>query len=216
MTIEQRADNVVSIAPAAMTKLDRHRIVAELAEQPFDVFAGVGRLVEAGRKLREQGAEPATCRQRLDAAFELIDVLARDRALIVGHQRVRELLVELDGEVEVRRRALDPTKRRGRPRLAVKCAVHLDAVEPLGIEAELVEATIAIFRIGIEDAVPGAAAGGIVPAGRADAQVHAGYTNRSAFAVRFSPCFSQGSCFPNRYRRSANSEPRIANRELRC
>ena len=58
---------------------------------------------------------------------------------LAEHLRVRELLIQLERELEARRRALRPAARDLGPRLAVEGRVHLDGVEVLGVEAQLVE-----------------------------------------------------------------------------
>jgi hypothetical protein len=84
----------------------------------------------------------------------------RDGARIDRHVRVRELLIQLHREFEIGGRALDPAERRVGTRLAVKGAVHLDGVEALRIEAQLVETALAVLGQRIEDAVPRTLAGG--------------------------------------------------------
>ena len=80
---------------------------------------------------------------------------------------MRELLVQLERELEARRRALDPGLRDVGLRLAVEGRVHLDGVEVLGVEAKLVEVgrSLALRPRGrIKQAVPLALAGRVAPA----------------------------------------------------
>src|SRR5580765_3769205 len=85
---------------------------------------------------------------------------------------MRELLIELDGEVEPGRGPAHPAFGDLRPRLAVKRRVDFDRVEPFGVEGELVEPAPAVPRPRVENPVPRAASGGVVPARRADPRVH--------------------------------------------
>src|SRR5262249_4756512 len=84
------------------------------------------------------------------------------------HARVRELLIELHGELEAGRRPLGPRAADLRARLPVERRVHFDRVEVLRVVRELVEPVPP--RLRIEDAVPRALAGRIVPPGRPDPQ----------------------------------------------
>ena len=102
-----------SIAPAAMPQLDGDRVIAEALQQPLQVLARVRLVLEAGRKLREQRAQLAGVGQRIDCRAELVDVLLAEvhgiaAGRLVEHLRVRELLIELQRELEARRRALGP------------------------------------------------------------------------------------------------------------
>src|SRR5688572_14356783 len=86
---------------------------------------------------------------------------------------MRELLEQLQRELEARGCALDPFLD-GRDRgHAIERGVHLDGVEMLRVERELVElrgaARPARRRLRIEDPVPRALARWIAPSGRADA-----------------------------------------------
>jgi hypothetical protein len=58
---------------------------------------------------------------------------------------MRELLIELQRELEARWRALDPAACDVGARLAVEGRVHLDGVEVLGVEAQLIEPGRAAF-----------------------------------------------------------------------
>ena len=90
---------------------------------------------------------------------------------------MREFLIELDRELEARRRALGPAARDLGARLPVERRVHLDRVEVLGVEAQLVEAPVpARLRARrIEEAVPGARApsGSSTPTCRCEGSRHA-------------------------------------------
>ena len=112
-------------------------------------------------------------RERIDPALERIDICLGDGAGIDRHAGMCELLEHFHGELEAGRSALCPPQGDVRPRLAVEGAVDLNAVEALGVEGEFVEAPGPILGAGVEDAVPGAPAAGIVPARGADAKRHA-------------------------------------------
>ena len=76
----------------------------------------------------------------------------------------------LERELESRRCPFGPSTRGRRRRHAVERRVDLDRVEMLGVERQLVELAAAppARSDGIEDAVPGALAGRVAPAGGAD------------------------------------------------
>ena len=143
-----------------MAQLDRDAVVGQRRQQVREVVARRRRVLEARRKLREQRAQLARRRQRLDAAAELVEVgLGRlgegfddswiawcpeaggegVRDSLPEHLRVREFLIQLDRELEAGRRPLGPAAADLCPRLAVEGRVHLDRVEVLGVEAQLVE-----------------------------------------------------------------------------
>src|SRR4030095_1641433 len=146
--------------------------------------------MKAGRELRQQRTQASTDGERFDAAFELIDVRARDGAGIVRHQWVSELLIELDREVEMHGRALDPAERGRGARWTVERTVDFDGVEALRIETELVQAATPMRGEAIENAVPRAPADRVIPTRRADSQLHGSTLPRvavSRFAIRFSP-----------------------------
>jgi hypothetical protein len=84
---------------------------------------------------------------------------------------MRELLIQLDRELEVRRCPLRPRARNLASGLTVERGVHFDGIEMLGVERELVEAFRPLTHLRIEHAVPRALAGRIVPARRADAKI---------------------------------------------
>ena len=85
-----------------MTQLHGERIAGERLQQPRDVVHGLLRALKAGRELDQQRPELAGGGERIDAALERIDVGLRDRPWIDGHVRVRELLIQLHREFEVR------------------------------------------------------------------------------------------------------------------
>src|SRR5215510_2958667 len=95
---------------------------------------------------------------------------------------MRELLIELQRELEVCWCPLDPAAGDLGARLAVERRVHLDGVEVLGIEAQLIETGRAgLLRSGrgIEESVPLPLAGRVVPARGSDVKAHARYNNCS-------------------------------------
>src|SRR4029079_18449950 len=83
----------------------------------------------------------------------------------------RELLIQLDGKLEVVGRARRPGARDLSSRLTVECGIHFDGVEVVGVVTELVELLGPPARGRIEDAVPRASAARVVPAGRPDTQI---------------------------------------------
>ena len=186
-----------------MAELDGHRVVAKGAQQPFQVLARRRRILEARGKLREHGAELAARGQRIDPAAELVEIRGvgkRERAHrvsigagVVGqrvddpfleHARVGELLIQLHRELEAVRRPIRPRARHLRARLTVEGRIHLDGVEVLRVERELVEALRPLPRRRVEHTVPRPAARRVIPSRRADAQVR---------AWRIDPCRSRTS-----------------------
>src|SRR5690606_10424741 len=134
---------------------------------------------EAGGKLREQGAELAGGRERIDRGAEFVDVLRPEvqrigAGRLLEHLGVRELLKEFERELEVGRRALRPAGgRRGR-RHAIERRVDLDGVEVVRVEAEFVELAASTRTTScrrVEDPVPGPFTRWVAPAGRPDADV---------------------------------------------
>ena len=140
---------------------------------------------------------------------ELVDVLAPEPGRIAArgfreHVRVRELLIQLQRELEIRRRPLRPFLHRRDRGHAIERRVHLHGVEVLGVKGELVElgrAARAARRLGgIEDAVPGAFAGGIAPAGRPDADVGLAGRSCGAHCARYSSFLNPKTTFAPRTR----------------
>ena len=176
------------VAPTRVPELHRDGVLAEDLQQPSEVRAGLRRVLEARRKLREQRTKLAGGCQRLEPGFELIDVGAvdsRERVELLGrgrqvaqaarlvHAGVRELLIQLERELESRRRSLRPAAACIGTWGAVEAGVHLHGVEVLGVVRELVEPghrRLAALPQGIEQAVPRALARRVAPAGRADAK----------------------------------------------
>ena len=83
-----------------MPELDSQSVVLERVEQPFEVAAGIGLVLEASGELCQQRAELGRARKRIDGRAEFIHVRAIDIGRIlagrlVEHLRVRELLIEL-------------------------------------------------------------------------------------------------------------------------
>src|SRR4029453_12338493 len=72
--IEQRQRVADAIAPALVTQFDRRGIVAKGAQQAGEGVTRLRVVFEAGRKLREKGAQSAGGGERLDAGAELVDV----------------------------------------------------------------------------------------------------------------------------------------------
>jgi len=193
-----------AIAPGLVAQLDGHRISGERAQQAGEVVAR-GRAVGGS----SPGTAPAALRAvRLDASGSMprrnasmsasLDCARRveDARLaaatggqaagqpLLEHAGVRELLIQLDRELEPRRRARDPGARHLGARLAVERRVHLDRVEVLGVERELVKALRPTPRRRIENTVPRAFAGRVVPARRPDPEVR---------VSRTAPCRSRRS-----------------------
>src|ERR1051325_11668710 len=87
---------------------------------------------------------------------------------------MRELLIQLQREVEVCRRACRPPAGDRRARLTVEGAVHLDRIEVFGVETQLVEmvgsgALRTCLRV--KQPVPGPFSRWVVPARSADTYV---------------------------------------------
>ena len=174
-------------------------------EQPFQIGAGLRLVLEAGGKLRQQRAQlvrfarAARSRRgtRRRPCCPSLDGSPAGR--FREHVRVRELLIQLQRELEIRRRPLRPFLHRRDRGHAIKRRVHLDGVEVLGVKGELVElgrAARAARRLGgIEDAVPGAFAGGIAPAGRPDADVGLAGRSCGAHCARYSSFLNPKTTF---------------------
>src|SRR5262245_36455885 len=64
------------LAEAPMAEFHRERVVLEGAEQPFEIAARRWLVAEARGELREQRAELAGARERIDRGAELVDVRA--------------------------------------------------------------------------------------------------------------------------------------------
>jgi hypothetical protein len=163
-----------AVAPAPVPQFDRDGIAGEAAEQVRQVGLRLGCVLEAGRKLREQRAELACRCQRIDAAPKLVEVrvvgprervqrrrFAADllrkagRNAALEHRGVRELLIQLDGELEIARCPIRPSTADIGARLAVESRVDLNRVEVLGVKGELVKTLRPAAASRIEDAVPG-------------------------------------------------------------
>src|SRR5262249_14449880 len=145
-----------TIAPAPVPQLDRDRITGKAPEQVRQVVLRFGCVLEAGWKLREQGAELACGCQRIDATPKLVEVrvvgpyelcerlgtevLSDLRPDPLAEQpRVREFLIQLDGEFEIAGRPLGPSAADLGARLAVERRVDLNGVEVFGVKRELVK-----------------------------------------------------------------------------
>src|SRR6266850_5950692 len=198
--VQQREGFPDRVAPAAMPQLHGHRILGKRAKQLREVLARFRCVLEARRELCEQRAQLAGRSERFDARAEVVDVRLGDlreeveqgtlgarRPLQRGlakHLRVREFLIELQREVEAGRRAFGPPSRHLVARLAVEGGIHLDRIEVLGVETQLVELVgSGALRTGlrIEQAVPGSLAGRVIPARRADAHLaHAASYNQGS------------------------------------
>src|SRR5204862_2077097 len=115
------------------------RITGKCAQQPGEILARRRRVFEARRELREQRSELSRRRNRVDASTKLVEVrrgrpgqlVQRRRAgarafrkrlrdALLVHARVRELLIQLERELEVVRRTRGPAARDVRARLTVK------------------------------------------------------------------------------------------------
>ena len=85
---------------------------------------------------------------------------------IPEHRWMRELLAQLYGKIKAWTRPLDPGATTSGPALPVERRVHLDGIEVLRVEAELVEIARSVTlraRRRVEQAVPRAFSGGIAP-----------------------------------------------------
>ena len=174
-----------------MTQFHRDLISGQRGEKAREVIARGRRFFEARRELRQQGAELARARQRIDPATEFVEVrLIRPRdglepvAVTDGcgfgrqrigdalpvHLRVREFLIQLDGKLEAGRCTRGPRAAHRGARLPIEGRIHLDRVEVAGVEGDLVEAFRTLPRGWIEDAVPGASTRRVVPARSSDAE----------------------------------------------
>ena len=170
--VQERAGLGGGVAPRAMPQLDRQLVFRKRFQEPAQVINRLVLPLKAERELNQERSELAGGGKRIDPALERIDVGLRDGTGIDGHVRVGELLVHLHRELEVPRRALDPAEGGVGARLAIEGAVHLDGVEALRVEAQLVKAAFAVLGQRIEDAVPRTLAGRVVPAGGPDPQRH--------------------------------------------
>src|SRR5438552_7461320 len=123
--VQQRQRLAYAVAPSAVPQLDGDAMSGESPQQLRQVIARRGCVFEARRKLREECAQFSARRERLHAAPELVEVrlvgscervqyVARrvERAVWqrslespLEHSRMRELLIQLDGELETGRRA---------------------------------------------------------------------------------------------------------------
>ena len=163
--------SVKRVAPAAMPQLDGDRIAAKASSRsarysrsasPFLKLGGncassapslpltpADRCRAGTRRGRQRSAAPA-----LHAIRRRLRPSGSDRSQpLLEHPRVRELLIQLDRELEIRRRPLGPAARDLGSRLAVERRVHLDGVEVLGVVGELVE-PFGVRARRVEDAVP--------------------------------------------------------------
>src|SRR5439155_16037527 len=108
---------------------------------------------------------------------------------------MRELLIELERELEIPRRSRGPSFRRLRRGHAVEARVHFHGIEVLGVEREIVEAALLLrCRLGIEDPVPRALARRIVPTRCADTNAthNVSYAFLSKPNVTFEPRIRMG------------------------
>src|SRR5436853_2165432 len=71
--LEQRQRPAERVAPALVPQFDGELVAAKRLEQPVQVVERRRVALEARRKLREEGAELAGGRKRVDAALELVD-----------------------------------------------------------------------------------------------------------------------------------------------
>src|SRR5687768_16719227 len=110
MLVQQGHGCSARIAPRAMPEFDDTDVVSERAEKPADVISGLLRALKTGRKLDQERPKLAGRGQRVDAALERIDIGLRHRRAVDGHLRMREFLIQLDRELEVGWRALDPVQ----------------------------------------------------------------------------------------------------------
>ncbi len=175
---EERLGGVCRVEPRPVAQLDRGGQVAEGLEQPGEVVARRRLVVKTRRELHEQRRQPSRLGQRRDALTKQVNIGARDVPLVDAtalqvHVRMRELLVELHGELEVVGRAPAPALGERDLRHPIERGVDLDAPEPPGVERQLVEPTWP--RLRIEHAIPRALAARIAPTGSTYEKRHVGY-----------------------------------------
>ena len=103
------------VAAAPVPQLDRDRVAGERLQQPVEIVARRRLVLEAGGKLRQQRPELARRGQRIERRAEArrrpsCAERRRDRrpSPCANIVRVREFLIELERELEARRRALGP------------------------------------------------------------------------------------------------------------
>src|SRR3569833_1868808 len=109
-----------------------------MADEVFQVVPRLRVGAETCGELRQQWAELASLRQRVQASQEEVEILLGHRGVapsaLFEHLGVGELLPQLGGETEVRGDALCPV-RGGRGRWwAIERAVALARVEVLSVE----------------------------------------------------------------------------------
>src|SRR5207237_2395804 len=76
--IQQRQRLANGVAPAAVAQLHGDRVIGEAAQQPREVVACLGRILETWRELREQRAHFPCGRKWIDAGPKVVDVGLRD------------------------------------------------------------------------------------------------------------------------------------------
>src|SRR3990172_1812435 len=137
-----------------MAQLDCRWIVLELLQDVRDGFLILRRSPKPLGELDQQAGELTFFSDRIDAAPKLVVVLLRHIRLRASrpseHPRMCELLPDLDRELEILRRHLDPVPRGPRIDEPIEGRVHFDRVENLTIELQLI---LRLLRV--EDPVPG-------------------------------------------------------------
>ena len=140
------------VAPGAVTEFDGDGVVAKRVEETARRTPAIrglqwnpgGNCASTAPSLPPAaiGSMPALNRSASPGAGR--GMAEADRAVPVGRRPppdrrdVGERLIELDRELEARRRLRDPPGGRASARLAVEGRVHLDGVEVLGVERQLV------------------------------------------------------------------------------
>src|SRR3972149_1275633 len=169
-----------------MAQLDCQGIVLELLQDVGEYLLALRRSPKPLGELDQQAGELTFFSDRIDAAPKLVVVLLRHVRLNASrpseHPRMSELLPNLDRELEILRRHLDPVPRCPRIDEPIEGRVHLDHVENLAIELQLI---LRLRRV--EDPVPGPLPLWIGPARGADPNV---LLNRSVHPYR-----TRNNCF---------------------
>src|SRR3989304_4673262 len=136
-----------------MAQLDCRGIVLELLQDVGERLLALRRSRKPLGELDQQAGELTFFSDRIDAAPKLIVVLWRHVQLSASrpseHRGMCEFLPNLDRELEILRRHLDPVPRGPRIHEPIEGRVHLDRVENLAIELQLI---LRLRRV--EDPVP--------------------------------------------------------------
>src|SRR3990172_6538737 len=137
-----------------MAKLDCQGIVLELFQDVGERLLALRRSPKPLRELDQKAGKLTFFSDRIDAAPKLIVVLLRHVRLSASrpseHPRMSELLPNLDRELKILRRHLDPVPRGPRIDEPIEGRIYLHGVENLAIELQLI---LRLRRV--EDPVPG-------------------------------------------------------------